>query len=245
MIKVLLVDDEVLARSLLRSLLAHHEDVQIVGEAGDGFEALKLIQTLRPDLLFLDVQMPKVTGFELLELLEQPPAVIFSTAFDEYAIKAFDTHAVDYLLKPITKERVDKALARYRQMAPAEAKEKVDSLLNDRPPEGYEHRIVVKDGSLIRIVPTTEVQYLEASDDYVKIYTKEGKWLKKITLTKLEALMDPAQFVRVHRSYMIPVSQLQRIEPYEKDSHLARLHCGAQVPVSKAGMSRLRELLGW
>lgn len=245
MTSVLLIDDEPLARGLLRSLLQAHPDYAVVGEAGDGFDGLKQIQALQPDLIFLDVQMPKVTGFELLELLEAPPAVIFTTAFDTYALQAFEAHAVDYLLKPITQERLDKALQRHQQLAPATATGAVQSLLDERPLQGYEHRIVVKDGAQIRIIPTAEVQYLEAADDYVRIVTATGRWLKKTTLGRLEAALDPAQFVRTHRSYIIPVAQLQKIEPYEKDSHLARLHCGAQVAVSKSGLAKLRAVLGW
>ncbi|MBS1783591.1 MAG: response regulator [Bacteroidetes bacterium] len=242
--KVILIDDEPLARQFIRKLLQPYEDLLVVAECGDGFEGFKSIQLHRPDLVFLDVQMPRINGFEMLELLENPPQVIFTTAFDEYALKAFDTHAVDYLLKPITKDRLDKAIAKWQK---TDRKSKVDSmqnLLSESPVAGYQHRLVVKDNSTIRIIPAHEIHYVEASDDYVKIYTNERHFLKKDTLSHIEQVLDPKQFVRAHRSFLLPVAQLLRIEPYEKDSHVAVLRCGARIPVSKAGMTRLKEILG-
>ncbi len=244
MYKVILIDDEPLARQLIAGLLKPFSEFEVVASCADGFEGFKAIQEHKPDLIFLDVQMPRLTGFEMLELLDQPPATIFTTAFDEYALKAFEAHAVDYLLKPIVRERFDKAVKKWlgqtqKDMPP------VQTLLEGAQPEGYQHRIVVKDKGLIRIIPSQEIFYVEACDDYLKIFTKDGNFLKKGTLNSLEQTLDPRQFVRVHRSYFIPVNQLVRIEPYEKDGHIALLHCGAKVNVSKTGMGKLKSLLGW
>jgi len=247
MYKVILIDDEPLARQLIKTLLSAYSQVEVVAECADGFEGFKAIQELSPDLIFLDVQMPRVNGFEMLELLDNPPAVIFTTAFDEYAMKAFETHAIDYLLKPIVKERFEKAMQKWLQQIHVPAKEEphVSALLEGNVYEGYQHRIVVKDNGLIRIIPAQDIFYIEANDDYIKIVTKDGSYLKKSTLSHIEQTLDPQQFVRVHRSYLVPVSQLSRIEPYEKESHIALLHCGAKVTVSKSGMTKLKSLLGW
>lgn len=245
MYKAILIDDEPLARQLIATFLQPYTQVQVVAECNDGFEGFKAIQDLQPDLIFLDVQMPRVNGFEMLELLDNPPAVIFTTAFDEYALKAFEAHAVDYLLKPVSRERFDKAMQKWLQQAGAKNLPPMGQLLENDIYEGYQHRIVVKDNGMIRIIPAQEINYIEASDDYVKIFTANGTYLKKSTLNHIEQSFDPKQFVRVHRSFLIPVSQLSRIEPYEKESHIALLHCGAKVVVSKSGMSRLKSLLGW
>ena len=242
MYKIILIDDEPLARQLIRVLLKPYPSMEIIGECGDGFEGFKAIQEYKPDLIFLDIQMPRVTGFEMLELLEEPPSVIFTTAFDEYALKAFEANAIDYLLKPVTKERMDKAMQKWLQTASQRNATNTLHLPDGVLQEGYKNRIVVKDNGHIRI---KELYYLEASDDYVKIFTKEGKFLKKSTLSYIEKTFDPRRFVRVHRSYLIPVEQLMRIEPYEKDSHIALLHGGAKIPVSKSGLAKLKDLLGW
>jgi two-component system, LytTR family, response regulator len=243
MYKVIVIDDEPLARSLIIKLLQPYPNFEVVDECPDGFEAFKSIQKHNPDLLFLDIQMPRINGFELLEMLDNPPAVVFTTAFDEYAMKAFEIHAVDYLLKPITRERFDKAIQKCQHQALSTSISAVSSLLEDKVYEGYQHRIVVKDRGNIRIIPAEEIHYIEANDDYVKIVTKEGSYLKKNTLTNLEKTLDPNLFVRVHRSYLMPISQLQSIEPYEKNSHIALLHCGMKISVSQAGMTRLKSLL--
>jgi two-component system LytT family response regulator len=245
MYKVILIDDEPLARQLVHSLLQPYKEITIAAECSDGFEGFKAVQEHQPDLIFLDVQMPRVNGFEMLELLDSPPSVIFTTAFDEYALKAFEAHAVDYLLKPLTRERFDKAMQKWLQQAAAKQQPQVQNLLHEKVYDGYQHRIVVKDNGMIRIIPAQDIHYIEASDDYIKIFTKNGSFLKKSTLSQVEQSLDPKQFVRVHRSYLIPVAQLQRIEPYEKDSHIALLHCGAKVTVSKNGMAKLKTLLGW
>ncbi len=244
MYKVVIIDDEPLARQLLSAFLKPYTQIQIAGECADGFEGFKTIQEVKPDLIFLDIQMPRVNGFEMLELLDAPPSVIFTTAFDEYALKAFETHAIDYILKPVTRERFDKAIKKWLSQAEKQQPAAVP-VIDNNVYEGYQHRIVVKDNSTIRIIPAQEIYYVEANDDYVKIVTKDGSFLKKSTLGHIEQSLDPQQFVRVHRSYLIPVSQLSKIEPYEKDSHIALLHCGAKVLVSKSGLSKLKTMLGW
>ena len=245
MYKVILIDDESLARKLIKSYLQAQPEFEVVAECSDGFEGFKAIQEYSPDLIFLDVQMPKVNGFEMLELLEQAPSVIFTTAFDEYALKAFDAHAVDYLLKPVTAERFRKAISRWKEQVAVVKQAPSPAFYDETVYQSYQQRIVVKDNGAIRIIPAQHIHYIEASDDYIKIVSSEGKFLKKVTLTQTEKLLDPKQFVRVHRSYLIPVSQLLKIEPYEKDSHVARLQCGVNVTVSKSGLARLKHVLGW
>ncbi len=245
MFKVIIIDDEPLARQLIKTFLQDYTQVEVVAECGDGFEGFKAIQEHNPDLIFLDIQMPRLNGFEMLELLDKPPAVIFTTAFDEYALKAFEAHAIDYLLKPIIKDRFGKAMQKWLNQAPAKATAQVSALLENNIYEGYQHRIVVKDNGLIRIIPAQDIYYIEANDDYIKIVTDDGSYLKKSTLSHIEQTLDPQQFVRVHRSYLVPVTQLMRIEPYEKESHIALLHCGSKVLVSKSGMAKLKTLLGW
>ncbi|MCC6186878.1 MAG: response regulator [Chitinophagaceae bacterium] len=243
MYKVIVIDDEPLARALIVKLLQAYPNFEVIDECPDGFEAFKSIQKHEPDLLFLDIQMPRINGFELIEMLDNPPAVIFTTAFDDYAMKAFEIHAIDYLLKPITKDRFDKAIQKCQHQALATNITAVGNLLDDNIYEGYQHRIVVKDRGNIRIIPAEDIYYIEANDDYVKIASKEGNFLKKNTLTNLEKSLDPNLFVRVHRSYLMPISQLQSIEPYEKNSHIALLHCGMKISVSQSGMARLKSLL--
>lgn len=242
--KVILIDDEPLARQLLSSLLKNHPQFEVVCECADGFDGYKAIQEHQPDMVFLDVQMPRLNGFEMLELIDNPPSVIFCTAFDQYAMKAFEANAVDYLLKPITKDRFDKAIQKYLQQA-GNIPPAVTALAEENVYEGYQHRIVVKDNGVIRIIPSTDILYIEASDDYIKIFTKDGHYLKKSTLTRIENSFDPQKFIRVHRSFLIPVIQLLRIEPYEKDGHIALLQSGAKVPVSKTGLEKLKSTLGW
>ena len=245
--KVVIIDDEPLGRQLIESLLSKRPEFEIVAQCGDGFEGFKAIQQHRPDLIFLDVQMPRLSGFEMLELLETPeatPSVIFTTAFDQYAMDAFEANAIDYLLKPITRERFEKALEKWLKSASSIVAAKPLPALTESAAAGYMQRIVVKDRGAIRIIPAADIQYIEAADDYIKIVTADGSFLKKNTLSSLERSLDPQQFVRVHRSYIIPVTQIGKIEPYEKESHIARLQCGAKILVSKSGMSRLKEVLG-
>lgn len=246
MSKCLIIDDEPLARSIVAEYLQRHPDMEVVQECNDGFEGVKAIMQHHPDLIFLDIQMPKINGFEMLELVEQAPAVIFTTAYDEYAIKAFEANAVDYLLKPFSQERFDAAVARWQEQRQTDAlKVKLHQLEETTSKQPEEHvRIVVKVGNNIRIIPVADVEYLEAYDDYVKIHTKDGTFLKKKTMNYFERVLDPGQFVRVHRSYILALAQLTRIEPLEKDAHVALLKNGQHIPLSKSGYSRLRSVLG-
>jgi len=243
MIKTILIDDEPLARSIVKEYLQAHEEIQIVTECNDGFEGVKAIGQHKPDLIFLDIQMPKINGFEMLELLENPPAVIFTTAFDEYAIKAFESHAIDYLLKPFSKERFDKALLKWMNSRTTDSKN-TNALLETVAQPEERQRIVVKKGTNIVILPVHTVYYLEAFDDYVKIHTKEGFYLKKKTMAYYEKALDTTQFVRVHRSYLLNIQELTKIEPMEKDNHVALLKSGVRIPLSQSGYSKLKEVLG-
>ncbi|RYY66937.1 MAG: response regulator [Chitinophagaceae bacterium] len=241
----LIIDDEPLARAFVRECLQAYPQVAIAGECDNGFEGAKAIQQLQPDLVFLDIQMPKINGFELLELLEQRPSVIFTTAYDEYALQAFEAHAVDYLLKPFSPERFGKAMEKFLDNRGREQQQKAVTGLLQQPVDGaHADRIVVKTGGKIRIIPWTDIRYLEAADDYVKVHTADGVHLKNKTLGYYEQALPATQFVRVHRSYLANVQEITRIEPYEKDSHLALLKSGARVPVSRSGYIRLKEALG-
>ena len=245
MSKIIIIDDEPLARSIVREYLQKHPELELAAECSDGFEGVKAIQQYQPDLIFLDIQMPKINGFEMLELLDQPPAVIFTTAFDEFAIKAFEAHAIDYLLKPFNQDRFDKALARWKEQLSVDSEKNTRELLETASQSpSQSQRIVVKNGSKIKIIPVQDVLFLEAADDYVKIHTAEGYFLKNKTMGHFEAALDGQQFVRSHRSYIINVSEITRIDPYEKDIHVAILRSGVKVPVSRSGYGKLKEVLG-
>ena len=243
MIQAVLIDDEPLSREIIREYLRPYEDIEIVEECNDGFEGLKAITQWKPQLIFLDIQMPKITGFELLELIEEPPSVIFTTAFDEYAIKAFEANAVDYLLKPFSRERFDKAIQKWmlRKNSEQVAWQPSASLY---PPAARQNRVVVKSEGRIKIIPVQSIHYLEASGDYVKIRAAEGAFMKNRTMQFFEELLDSQHFIRIHRSYLVNLNQVTRIDPYEKDSHLAVLTSDIQLPVSKSGYARLKEALG-
>lgn len=243
--KVLIIDDEPLARSMVKEYLLGHPDLELVQECGDGFEGLKAIQQHQPGLIFLDIQMPKINGFEMLELVDQPPAVIFTTAFENYAIKAFEAHAVDYLLKPFSKERFDKAIAKWKLQNQDERKSETEKLLNESALYPLQqNRIVVKDNNRIKIIPTSTIHYLEAADDYVKIHTADGTFLKNKTMAFFENMLASQQFVRIHRSYLVNVQLITRLDPYEKENHLAILSIGVKLPVSKGGYVKLKTVLG-
>lgn len=244
MIKAIIIDDEPLARSVVKEYLQDHHEIEILQECNDGFEGVKAIMQQRPHLIFLDIQMPKINGFEMLELLEEKPSVIFTTAFDEYAIKAFETHAVDYLLKPFTKERFDKALEKFFNQAPVQKKNTEELLHSPTHLPSQSERIVVKTAGKIKIIPIPEIWYLEAADDYVKIHTKDGSFLKNKTMGFFEGTLPQNQFARTHRSYIVNVQEITRIDPYEKENHLAILRSGARIPVSKNGYAKLKEVLG-
>lgn len=246
MIKTVLIDDEPLARSIVREYLQSYSEIEILEECDNGFEGVKAIAKHHPDLIFLDIQMPKINGFEMLELVENQMGVIFTTAFDEFAIKAFEAHAIDYLLKPFSKDRFDKAMQKWLNARhQPEARSAASNALLETPirqPEDS-NRIVVKEGSNIRIIPTHEILYIEAYDDYVKIFTSKEMFLKKKTMSFYEQVLDQSQFVRVHRSYIIPLQQLTRIEPLEKDTHIALLKNGTRIPLSKTGYAKLKSVL--
>lgn len=245
MMKAVVIDDEPLARSIVSEYLRKYPEIKVVQECSDGFEGVKAISQHKPDLIFLDIQMPKINGFEMLELIDDPPAVIFTTAYDEYAIKAFEAHAIDYLLKPFSKDRFDKALQKWLTKR---HNEKQDNKAQ-WPPEQIRqpeerNRIVVRESGNIRIIQVNEIHYIEAYDDYVKIFTAKEMFLKKKTMSFYENILDPSDFVRVHRSYIVQLSQITRIEPMEKDSHVAQLKSGAKIPLSKSGYSKLKTVLG-
>jgi two-component system LytT family response regulator len=241
--KVIIIDDEPLARSIVKEYLQNYPDMRVVAECNDGFEGIKAINQNEPQLIFLDIQMPKINGFEMMELIENPPAVIFTTAFDEFAIKAFELNATDYLLKPFSKERFDKAIKKYLDLAGGSSSPQAVLDLAAQSPV-QQNRIVVKDGSKIKVILVSHVHYLEAAYDYVKIITNEGTFLKKRTMNFFEQSLASHQFVRTHRSYIINTQLITRIDPYEKDSHLVILNTGEKLPASKAGYTRLKEVLG-
>ncbi len=244
MIRALIVDDEDLARGLIREFLGDEPDIEIAGECGNGFDAVKAIADLKPDLVFLDVQMPKLDGFEVLELIGKEIAVVFTTAHDQYAMKAFDAAAVDYLLKPFDEQRFRTALDRARRrlqertLVPSGSDLKFASL----PAGQYANRIVVKDGTRIHIIAVKDLEYAEAQDDYVALHSAGKSYLKQQTIASLEAFLDPEEFVRIHRSYLVKIDGISRIEPYTKDSRLAILSNGKQLPISRAGYMRFKEL---
>jgi two-component system, LytTR family, response regulator len=242
--KAAIVDDEELARKLLREMLNAHPEVEIVAECGNGMEAVKAAAEHQPELLFLDVQMPKLTGFDVLELIDRNGvAIVFVTAFDQYAMKAFDVHAVDYLLKPFSRERFEAALKRAKNQEGKKAVDPAELAAASRPAGQYAERIVVKDGSKVSLIAVSKLDYAEALDDYVSLVSEGKKHLKQQTISGLELALDPAQFVRVHRSYIVNLERVARIEPYGKDSKVAILTNGAKLPVSRAGYGRLKALL--
>ena len=246
MIKVILIDDEPLSCKIIQSYLSHYTQFHIVQQCHDGFEGLKAIQEHKPDLIFLDIQMPKISGFEMLELIDNPPDVIFSTAFDEYAIKAFESNAVDYLLKPFSEERFKTAIEKFLAKSGSVYNENTNNLLEAMSvSNANQNRIVVKTGTKVKIIPLHEVHYLEADDDYVRIVTKEGEFLKNKTMSYYEKNLDPLLFVRTHRSYIVNIDQITRIDPYQKDTHMAVLRNAKQIPVSKSGYIRLKQVLGF
>ncbi len=244
-IRALIVDDEDLARQILREYLAEERDIEIVGECTNGFDAVKAVIELKPDLLFLDVQMPKLDGFEVLDLIESKIAVVFVTAYDQYAMKAFDAAAVDYLLKPFELSRFRTALERVRRRLQEKAVLPAASELRQaaKVPGQHLQRIVIRDNTRVHIIPVDQLDYVEAEDDYVGLHTAGKKYLKQQTISSLEASLDPLRFVRVHRSFIINLEKLGKIEPYTKDTKLAVLTDGSQVPVSRAGYMRLKELV--
>ena len=245
MIKVIIIDDEPLARSIVESYCKSNEQLQVVHQCGDGFEGIKAIQLYQPDLIFLDVQMPKINGFEMLELVDNTPLVIFTTAFEEYAIKAFEAQAVDYLLKPFSKDRFDKAIQKVLLLDKGTSVKNTEAIIDAAANNPIQqNRVVVKDGSKIKIIPINQIQYVEAADDYVKIVTEAGSFLKKKTMAYFEDSMHQFSFVRIHRSYIVNSQLITRIDVHEKDTHIVLLSTGTQLPVSKSGYIKLKAILG-
>ena len=242
-IQTVIVDDEALARGMLREFLAAHADVEIVAECGNGFEAVKVVAEMRPDLLLLDIQMPKLDGFEVLELIGGDVTVVFVTAYDQYAIRAFEVHAVDYLLKPFSAERLAEALDRAR--ARIAAKEKVPEGLVSagRARHTPLERILIRDRADVHVIPVEKIDYLESQDDYVSVKTAGKSFLKEQTLAELETLLDQDVFVRIHRRYILNIARLSKIELAVKDNRIAILADGTKLPISRSGYARLKELL--
>jgi two-component system LytT family response regulator len=248
--RVIIVDDEHLARAVLREHLHAHPDVEIVGECANGFEAVKAIAELQPDLVFLDIQMPKLDGFEVVELAGAKPLYLFVTAFDAFALRAFEVHAIDYLLKPFSGERLAQALAhaRARLAAPApvsaDAAQAVQAVVDEaRRREAPLTRILIRDGARVQVVAVTDVDFIEAEDDYVAVQAGARRWLKSQRLAELETQLDPRHFLRVHRSFIVNVAAIARIEPAGRDGHCAVLHSGARVPISRSGYQKVRALI--
>lgn len=239
MLRVVIVDDEELARSVLKEMLRGDERIEVVAECANGFEAVRAVTLHNPDLLLLDIQMPKLDGFEVLELIDKKLPVVFVTAHDEYALRAFEVHAVDYLLKPFTAERLHRALERARERRAPDAR----ALAASAHP-GPVERIVVRDGARVTIIPVAKLDYAEAQDDYVALASEGKKHLKQQTIASLEASLDPAQFVRIHRSYLVRLERIARIEPAGSDSQIAILTTGERLPVSRSGAARLKQVLG-
>jgi two-component system LytT family response regulator len=243
-LRVAIVDDEELARAVLREYLSPLPDVEIVAECANGFDAVKVVSELRPDLLFLDVQMPKLDGFEVLELVGRDAAVIFVTAYDHYALKAFDVHAVDYLLKPFSAERLREALQRARERLRKGEALPVQALVEEaRPRQGAAGRILVRDGSRVHVIAVDKLDYVQAQDDYVCFRYEGRDYLKEQTLAQAEALLDPARFVRIHRSFVLNIERLARVEGGGGERRVAVLADGRRLPVSRAGFARLNSLL--
>lgn len=243
MIRTILIDDEALARDIVKHYLKAFPNIEVVAECSDGFEGLKAIAQHQPDLIFLDIQMPKISGFEMLELVENRPAVIFTTAFDEYAIKAFEVNAVDYLLKPIEQSRFEQAMQKLpAKLAKEDNSQELLETASLSPAQN--NRVVVKNAGVIKIIPIEAIHYLEADDDYVKLSTTEGNFQKNKTMSFFEQTLDAAQFIRIHRSYIINLAQVTKIELKEKESYVVLLKSGIWLPVSKTGYIKLKAALG-
>ncbi|MGE5679590.1 MAG: LytR/AlgR family response regulator transcription factor [Bacillota bacterium] len=244
-IKAVIIDDETLGREIVKKYLCSFDNIEILAECSNGFEGLKAINEFKPDMVFLDIQMPKITGFEMLELIEEMPIVIFTTAYDQYALKAFEVNATDYLLKPFSEDRFKEAVEKAAALLADKRKnqENIGKLIEQiDQKEEYLERIVAKTGTRISIIPIDKLQWLEAQDDYVMLHTAEGKFLKQKTMKYFEDHLDPSDFVRIHRSYIVKLSQIKQIELFEKESYHAVLHDGSKLPVSKSGYSRLKEI---
>lgn len=242
--RIIIVEDEEPARDLLKRYLSASTNIEIIGEFADGFEAAKAINSLKPDLVLLDIQLPRLTGFEILEIIEHPAAIIFTTAYDEYALKAFERNAVDYLLKPFSKDRFLQSLERAKERMAAKSAPNLETLAENLTPNEPLNRIVVKTGKAIQVVPIEQIEMIEASDDYVSIYTNQERFVKKQTMKYFEERLNPNTFIRTHRSYIVNITQIASIELYEKDSYIGILRNGNKVKISASGYKELKEKLG-
>jgi two-component system, LytTR family, response regulator len=244
-LRIVIVDDEPLARAVVREYASGNPDLEIVAECANGFDAVKAVAEHKPDLVLLDVQMPKLDGFEVLELLGRDQAIVFITAYDQYALRAFEVHAVDYLLKPFSAERFQDAMARARERQRAKTvPPDVEAIVRDaRPKSGPAERVLIRDGANVHVLPVDEIDYVEAQDDYVAFTSAGKQYLKDQTLAAVEAALDPSRFVRIHRSYVLNIDRIAKVELYAKDSRIAILRDGTRLPVSRAGYARLSQLL--
>lgn len=245
-IKVIIIEDEEPARVLIKNYLDDVADIELVAECSNGFEGLKAIQEHKPDFVFLDIQMPKLTGFEMLEILDEKPEIIFTTAYDEYALKAFDLNAIDYLLKPFSKARFLDAIEKVRIKLKSKENEEIPKveLLKQFVEENTSQieRVVVRTGKHIKVIPIDKIRYIEAQDDYVKIYSEDGAHLKEKTMKYYESVLNPNEFVRIHRSYIVKISEITQLELYKKDSYLAILKDGTKLKASRTGYRKLKDL---
>ena len=246
-LQTLIIEDEELARNLLRSYLKDHPDIELIGECENGFDGVKAINEKKPDLVFLDIQMPKITGFEMIELLDFKPQIIFTTAYDQYALKAFELNAVDYLLKPFSKDRMLSAIEKvqHRIQSGEDNAEKLEELTNLRPGEDFIDRVVVKDRHKIHIITVDKIRYIESLDDYVMIYTHDGRHMKQKTMKYFETYLDPKNFIRIHRSFIVQVDNIAEIQQYEKESYVVILKDKdkTKLKVSKTGYKKIKEVL--
>jgi two-component system LytT family response regulator len=247
-IRTLIIEDEAPAREIIKHYLKDLDSIEVIAECSDGFSGLKSISLLKPDLVFLDIQMPRLTGIELLEVLTEKPEIIFTTAYDQFALKAFELNAVDYLLKPFPKRRflnaVEKAIEKIR--SGTGNSEPASNLLAKKPEQSPAvNRIVVRKGNAINLIPVEQIRYVESQDDYVMIYHSTGKALKQQTMKFFEENLPKTDFIRIHRSYIVNIAEINRIEPYGKDNHVAILKSGDKLSVSRAGYKQLREDLNF
>jgi two-component system, LytTR family, response regulator len=248
-IRTVIIEDETPAREILKYYLKDFPDIEIIAECADGFCGLKTISTMKPELVFLDIQMPRLTGFELIEVMTEKPVIIFTTAYDQYAIKAFEMNAIDYLLKPFPKERLRSAIQKAVEKIGKPKEKEQDSpmeLIGNLPKSQVSlNRIVVRKGNAINLITVDQIRYIEAQDDYVMIYHSAGKALKQQSMKYYEENLPGSDFVRVHRTFIVKVSEIKRIEPYGKDNHVAILNSGEKLPVSRAGYKHLKEELNF
>jgi len=245
-IRTIIIEDEQLARNLLKNYLGGLENIEIVAECENGFEGIKAINELKPALIFLDIQMPKLTGFEMLELLDHKPEIIFTTAYDQYALKAFEFNAADYLLKPFSKDRLLDAIGKVTErIQKQESTPELIENLTNFPKDEFLDRVVVKDRHKIHIIPVDKIRYIESLDDYVLIYTKEGRHTKQKTMKYFETALNPSEFIRIHRSYIVKVDEIAEIQQYEKESYIVILHDKTKLKVSKSGYKNIKDILNF